>query len=64
FGYLLVLMAIAFVRELFGFGTLFGMEILGAWWTKWSIMVMAPSAFFLLAILIWIINNRFYKVRV
>jgi Na+-transporting NADH:ubiquinone oxidoreductase subunit D len=45
------------VRELFGFGTLFGFQILGSWWTKWSIMVMAPSAFFMLAILIWIINT-------
>ncbi|MDO9577163.1 MAG: NADH:ubiquinone reductase (Na(+)-transporting) subunit D [Candidatus Cloacimonadales bacterium] len=56
-GYTFVLLLIAFVRELFGFGTLFGMQILGNWWTKWSIMVMAPSAFFMLAILIWIINT-------
>jgi Na+-transporting NADH:ubiquinone oxidoreductase subunit D len=56
-GYTLVLLVIAFVRELFGFGTLFGFQILGSWWTKWSIMVMAPSAFFMLAILIWIINT-------
>ncbi len=60
-GYTLVLLMISFVRELFGFGTLFGVSVLGAWWTKWSIMVMAPSAFFLLAILIWIINSKFYK---
>ncbi len=60
-GYTLVLLAISFVRELFGFGTLFGITVLGSWWTKWSIMVMAPSAFFLLAMLIWIINSRFYK---
>ena len=56
-GYTLVLLIIAFVRELFGFGSLFGISILGDWWTKWSIMVMAPSAFFMLAILIWIINT-------
>ena len=56
-GYTLVLLIIAFVRELFGFGSLFGIPILGDWWTKWSIMVMAPSAFFMLAILIWIINT-------
>ena len=52
-GYALVLIIIAFFRELFGFGTLFGLQILGAWWTKWSIMVMAPSAFFMLALLMW-----------
>ncbi len=62
-GYTLVLLAISFIRELFGFGTLFGIGILGAWWTKWSIMVMAPSAFFILAMLIWIINNRYYKMK-
>lgn len=56
-GYTLVLLLIAFVRELFGFGSLFGWQILGDWWPRWSIMVMAPSAFFMLAILIWIINT-------
>ncbi len=60
-GYTLVLLIIAFVRELFGFGSLFGIPILGDWWTKWSIMVMAPSAFFMLAILIWIINTPRHK---
>lgn len=61
FGYTLVLLAISFVRELFGFGSIFGIRVLGDWWTNWSIMVMAPSAFFLLAMLIWFINTRFYK---
>lgn len=56
-GYTIVLLIIAFVRELFGFGTLFGLPVLGDWWTRWSIMVMAPSAFFMLAILIWVINS-------
>jgi Na+-transporting NADH:ubiquinone oxidoreductase subunit D len=60
-GYTLVLLIIAFVRELMGQGTLFGMRVLGDWWVNWSIMVMAPSAFFLLAILIWIINTKFYQ---
>jgi len=57
FGYTLVLLMISFVREIFGFGSVFGFQILGNWWPKWSIMVMAPSAFFMLAILIWIINT-------
>lgn len=61
-GYTLVLMLISFFRELFGFGTLFGVQVLGGWWTDWSIMAMAPSAFFLLALLIWIINKKYYKV--
>jgi Na+-transporting NADH:ubiquinone oxidoreductase subunit D len=63
-GYTLVLLAISFVRELFGFGTVFGYRVMGSWWTPWSIMVMAPSAFFILAMLIWYINSRFYKAKV
>lgn len=61
-GYTLVLLLISFIRELLGFGTLFGIRVFGPWWINWSIMVMAPSAFFLLAMLIWIINKRCYKV--
>lgn len=56
-GYTVVLMAIATIRELFGFGSLFGIPILGQWFTRWSIMVMAPSAFFVLAGMIWIIHG-------
>jgi Na+-transporting NADH:ubiquinone oxidoreductase subunit D len=62
-GYTMVLLIIAFFRELFGFGTLFGFRILGDWWLKWSIMVMAPSAFFILACLIWIVNIKYYKIK-
>lgn len=56
-GYTFVLLAIAFVRELLAFGTLFGFPILGAWWTPWTIMIMPPSAFFLLAIVIWVTRS-------
>ncbi len=56
-GYTFVLLLISFVREITGFGSIFGKQIMGDWWTNWSIMVMAPSAFFMLAILIWIING-------
>lgn len=61
FGYTVVLLLIAFIRELFGFGTLFGLRVMGEGWINWSIMVMAPSAFFLLALLIWAINTYYYK---
>lgn len=57
-GYTLVLMFISFIRELMGFGTLFGIPILGDWWTRWTIMVMPASAFFVLAIIIWIVQAR------
>jgi len=63
-GYTMVLLLISFFRELFGFGTLFGFQVLGEWWPKWSIMVMAPSAFFMLALLIWVIEGPLAKKRV
>lgn len=53
-GYTLVLLAIALVREFLGFGSLFGIQILGEGVTKWTLMVMPPAAFFLLAIIIWV----------
>lgn len=53
-GYTLVLLAIAFVRELLGFGTLFGFQIFGDWWTQWTVMIMPPGAFFVLAVILWI----------
>ncbi len=59
-GYTLVLLVIAFFREILGFGTIFGFKVVWEGWTNWSIMVMAPSAFFMLAILMWIINNKYY----
>lgn len=57
FGYTIVLLIISFFREIFGFGSIFGIPVMGDWWQKWSIMVMAPSAFFMLAIIIWIIHG-------
>ncbi|HLR21256.1 MAG TPA: NADH:ubiquinone reductase (Na(+)-transporting) subunit D [Tissierellaceae bacterium] len=56
-GYTIILLIIAFFRELMGFGTLFGVQVLGDWWTPWSIMVMPPAAFFLLAIIIWVAHS-------
>ncbi len=56
-GYTLVLLTIAFVRELLGFGTIFGIRVLGDWWTNWTIMIMPPGAFFVLAVVIWIARS-------
>ncbi|WP_313757332.1 NADH:ubiquinone reductase (Na(+)-transporting) subunit D [Tissierella sp.] len=56
-GYTLVLLTIAFFRELLGFGTIFGVQVLGDWWTPWTIMIMPPAAFFILAVIIWITKN-------
>ncbi len=53
-GYSAVLIVISFVRELLGFGTLFNARVLPEAFPTWTIMVMAPSAFFLVASLLWI----------
>lgn len=62
-GYTLVLLVIAFFRELLGFGTLFGFKILGDWWTPWTIMIMPPSAFFFLAVIIWVAKSIIEKEK-
>jgi len=56
-GYMWILMAIAFIRELLGFGSLFGIQVMPEGFQTWTIMIMAPSAFFILGGAIWIINN-------
>lgn len=53
FGYMAVLLTIAFFRELLGFGTLFGIQVLPDAFVPWTIMVTAPSAFFFLGLIIW-----------
>ncbi|MGI9255678.1 MAG: NADH:ubiquinone reductase (Na(+)-transporting) subunit D [Salinispira sp.] len=64
-GYMSVLIFIAFFRELLGFGTLFGFRVLPTDFTNggynWTIMVMAPSAFFMLGILLWIAKSYMLK---
>ena len=60
-GYGLVLMFVAFFRELFGSGTLFGIEIFqldrnGGWYNPNNLMLLPPSAFFIIGILIWLIR--------
>lgn len=62
-GYSYVLIAIAFVRELLGTGALWGIQILGDWWVNWSIMIMPPGAFFMLAIFIWVVKESFMKEK-
>lgn len=53
-GYGYTLMSIAAVRELLGFGTLLGIKIMPEGFTKWVVLSMAPGAFFVLSIFIWI----------
>lgn len=58
-GYTAVLLFIAFFRELLGFGSVFGIQILGDNWVNWTLMIMPPGAFFMLGTMIWITNSRF-----
>lgn len=56
-GYTMVLLVIAFVRELLGFGSLFGIRILPESFTPWTMMIMPPGAFFILPIVMWLAYN-------
>jgi len=61
-GYSLVLIVIGATRELFGAGSLMGVQILptvdqGGWFTPLGLMLLAPSAFFLLGGLVWAIRS-------
>ncbi len=57
-GYSVILILLATVRELFGFGTLLGHQVLplsteGGWYVPNSMLPLAPAAFFLVAMIIW-----------
>jgi Na+-transporting NADH:ubiquinone oxidoreductase subunit D len=56
-GYSAVLLILAFVRELFGSGKLFGFPVLPTGWMSNGLMMLSPSAFFLIGILIWIVRS-------
>ena len=56
-GYSFSLLMLATVREIMGFGSFFGFTILGDWWTPWGIMILAPGAFFVLGLYIWLLRT-------
>lgn len=63
-GYSLVLLFVGFFRELFGTGKLMGVTVLdpineGGWYNPNGLMVLAPGAFFLIALFICL--NRIMK---
>ena len=62
-GYGVVLLTIAVFREALGFGTLFGYRVMPAGFTPWTIMIMAPGAFFMLGLFIWIVKSRFPQME-
>ncbi|MDP2982771.1 MAG: electron transport complex subunit RsxE [Candidatus Latescibacter sp.] len=56
-GYSFSILVIGVIRELLGFGTFLDITVLGSWWTPWVIMVMAPGAFFVLGLYIWLLRT-------
>lgn len=57
-GYSALLMAVGVVRELFGSGSLFGITLLekasaGGWYIPNGLLLLPPSAFFLIGLIIW-----------
>jgi len=61
-GYGLILMLVGFVRELLGAGSLFGVTILqtvnnGGWYVPNGLLLLPPSAFFIIGLIIWIFRT-------
>ena len=61
-GYSLILLLVAFVRELFGSGKLYGVTILpltsdGGWYEGNGLLLLPPSAFFLIGLTIWALRT-------
>ena len=61
-GYSCVLLVIALVREPLGFGTILGFRVMPDGFTPWTIMIMAPGAFFTLGLLVWFLRAYFPQV--
>jgi len=62
-GYSVVLIVVGSIRELFGSGSLMGFEILqkvenGGWYQANGLMLLAPSAFFIIGFFIWVLRNK------
>ncbi len=61
-GYSLILVSVAIVRELFGSGKLLGIDVLpllkdGGWYVPNGLLLLPPSAFFLIGLLIWAVRT-------
>ena len=60
-GYGFVLMVVGFFRELLGSGSIFGITILqtvqnGGWYVPNGLLLLPPSAFFIIGLLIWVMR--------
>jgi len=61
-GYSLVLLLVAFARELLGAGKVFGLTVLpllkdGGWYNPNGLMLLAPSALFAIGLLVWALRT-------
>ena len=61
-GYSIILLFVGVIRELFGSGQLFGQEILamaseGGWYVPNGLLLLPPSAFFIIGGFIWILRS-------
>lgn len=62
-GYSLILILVGSTRELLGYGSLLGYTVLrpvaeGGWFQPLGLMQLAPSAFFIIGLLVWVIRTR------
>lgn len=62
-GYSFILVVVGFFRELFGSGKLFGIEVFtltkdGGWYQPNGLMLLPPSAFIIIAFIIWAIRTK------
>ena len=60
-GYSLILLVVGTLRELFGSGKLMGVEVFslvseGGWYAPNGMMLLPPSAFFIIGVFIWILR--------
>ncbi|MBE1281934.1 MAG: NADH:ubiquinone reductase (Na(+)-transporting) subunit D [Rhodobacteraceae bacterium] len=75
-GYGLILMLVGVIRELFGSGSLFGVTIFqtvnnGGWYVPNGLLLLPPSAFFIIGLIIWgfrtwkpnQVEEREYKIQ-
>ena len=61
-GYSAILLVVGFIRELFGSGSLFGVQILtltkdGGWYVPNGMLLLPPSAFFIIGLIIWAVRS-------
>ena len=54
FGYGMILLIVAFFRELFGSGTLFGLQVMPAGYVTNNLVILPPFALILIGCIIWV----------